>query len=87
VGLEPTSGDYEKYGPALRARYLHGYYEVTPPVTLIAPYARVSPSTNRSTPYRGDHRMPATERYRRPADQLPRRVVQEEEPLKPGAAH
>ena len=26
-------------------------------------------STNRSTPHHGDHRMPATERYRRPADQ------------------
>ena len=34
-----------------------------------APFARVARSTNWSTPYRGDHRMPTTERYRRPADQ------------------
>jgi hypothetical protein len=34
-------------------------------MALIAPFARVA----RSTPYHGDHRMPATERYCRPADQ------------------
>ena len=34
-------------------------------MALIAPFARVARSTNRSTPYHGDHRMPATERYRR----------------------
>jgi hypothetical protein len=33
---------------------------------LIAPFARVARSTNRSTPYHGDHRLPATECYRRP---------------------
>jgi hypothetical protein len=38
-------------------------------MALIAPFARVVRSTNRSTPRHGDHRMPATERYRRPADQ------------------
>jgi len=37
-----------------------------PPIALIAPLARVARSTNRSTPYNGDHRMPATERYRPP---------------------
>jgi hypothetical protein len=41
---------------------------VVPPMALIAPFARVTWSTNRSTPYHGDHRMPATERYRRSAD-------------------
>jgi hypothetical protein len=38
-------------------------------MALIAPFARVTRSTNRSKPYHGDHRMPATERHRRPADQ------------------
>jgi hypothetical protein len=32
-----------------------------PPIALIAPLARVP----RSTPNKGDHRMPATERYHR----------------------
>ena len=36
---------------------------------LIAPFAQVARSTNRSTPGHGDHRMSATERYRRSADQ------------------
>jgi hypothetical protein len=35
-----------------------------PPMALIAPFAQVARSTNRSTPHHGDHRMPATERYR-----------------------
>jgi hypothetical protein len=38
-------------------------------MALIARFARVARSTNRSTPHHSDHRMPATERYRRPADQ------------------
>ena len=38
-------------------------------MALIAPFAPMARSTNRSTPYHGDHRMPATERYRRSADQ------------------
>jgi hypothetical protein len=38
-------------------------------MALIAPFAQVTRSTNRSTLYHGDNRMPATERYRRPADQ------------------
>ena len=38
-------------------------------MALIAPFARMTRSTNRSTPGHGDHRMPATERYRLPADQ------------------
>jgi hypothetical protein len=46
-------------------RYLHGYHRAVPPMTLIAPFARVARSTNRSTPNHGDHRMPATERCRR----------------------
>jgi hypothetical protein len=68
-GLNPRPADYEKPGPSLRVRYLHGYHGVAPPVALIAPFARVARSTNRSTPYYGDHRMPATERHRPPADQ------------------
>jgi hypothetical protein len=44
-------------GPALRARCLHGYHGAVPPTTLIALFARVSRSTNRSTPRHGDHRI------------------------------
>jgi hypothetical protein len=68
-GSNPRPADYEKHGPALRVRYLHGHHGVVPAMTLVAPFARVSRSMNRSTPHHGDHRMPATERYRRPADQ------------------
>jgi hypothetical protein len=68
-GSNPRPADYEKYGPALRVRYLHGYHGVVPTKTLIAPVAPMARSTNRSTPHHGDHRMPATERYRRPEDQ------------------
>ena len=38
-------------------------------MALIAPFARVTRSTNRSTPRQSAHRKAATERYRRPADQ------------------
>jgi hypothetical protein len=34
-------------------------------MALIAPFAQVTRSTNRSTPRQGNHRMPDTERYRR----------------------
>jgi hypothetical protein len=67
----PGPADYEKYGPALRVRYLHRYHGVEPPMALIAPFARATRSTNRSTPYHGDHRMPATERYRRQRPDMP----------------
>ena len=70
-GSNPRPADYEKPGPALWARYLHGYHGVVPPMALIAPFARVTRSTNRSTPYHGDHRMPATERYRRQRLDMP----------------
>jgi hypothetical protein len=33
----------------LSTRYLHGYHGVVPPIALIAPYAQVARSTNRST--------------------------------------
>jgi hypothetical protein len=36
-----------------------------PPMALIALFASMARSTNRSTPDHDDHRMPATERYRR----------------------
>jgi hypothetical protein len=75
--------DYEKYGPALRVRYLHGYHRAAPLMALIAPFARAARSANRSTPYHGDHRMPATERYRRPvgARRARRRKASRGEPL------
>ena len=37
-GSNPRPADYEKYGPALRVRYLHGYHGVVPPIALIAPW-------------------------------------------------
>ena len=54
----------EKPNRALRVRYLHGYHGVVPPMALIALYARVPRSTNRSTPYYGDHQKPVTECHR-----------------------
>jgi hypothetical protein len=65
-GSNPRPANYEKPSRALRVRYLHGYHGVVPPMALIAPFARVARSTNRYTPYHGDHRLLATERYRRP---------------------
>ena len=48
----------------------HGYQNGAVPLTaLIAPFARMTRSTNWSTPDHGDHRMPVTERYCHPADQ------------------
>jgi hypothetical protein len=41
--------DYENYGPALPTLYLHGYHGAVPPMALIALYARMARSTNRST--------------------------------------
>jgi hypothetical protein len=40
-GSNSRSTDHEKYGPALRTRYLHGYHGVVPPMALIAPFARM----------------------------------------------
>ena len=48
-GSNPRPADYEKPGPALRTRYLHGYYGFVPLKAVIAPFARVTRSTNRST--------------------------------------
>jgi hypothetical protein len=70
-GSNPRPADYEKYGPALGAHYLHGYHGLVPPMALIAPFARVTRSTERSTPYHGDHRMPATESYHRQRRDMP----------------
>jgi hypothetical protein len=64
VGSNPRPADYEKYGPALWALCLHTCHEVVPLMALIAPFARITRSTNRSMPDHDDHRMPATERYR-----------------------
>ena len=47
-GSNPRPADCEKPGPALRVRYLHRYHGAVPPMTLIALFARVARSTNRS---------------------------------------
>ena len=49
-GSNPRPADYENYGPALPTLYLHGYHGAVPPMALIALYARMARSTNRSTP-------------------------------------
>jgi hypothetical protein len=51
-----------------RAPWLHGYHGAVPLTALIAPFARMTRSTNRSTPDHGDHRMLVTERYCHPAN-------------------
>ena len=48
-GSNPRPADYEKSGPVHRTHYLHGYHEAVPPMALIAPFAQVARSTNRST--------------------------------------
>lgn len=48
-GPNPRPADYENYGPVHRTHYLHGYHGTVPPMALIALYARVARSTNRST--------------------------------------
>ena len=48
-GSNPRPADYENYGPALPTPYLHGYHGAVPPMALIALYARMARSTNRST--------------------------------------
>jgi hypothetical protein len=64
-GSNPQPADYEKHGPTLRVRWLHRYHGPVPPMAVIAPFAQVARSMNRSTLRQGDHRMPVTERYRR----------------------
>jgi hypothetical protein len=48
-GSNPRPADYEKCGPALWTRYLHGCHGFAPPMAQIAPFARMARSTNRST--------------------------------------
>ena len=48
-GSNPRPADYEKYGLEHRTRYLHGYHGFAPLKAVIAPFARVTRSTNRST--------------------------------------
>ena len=48
---------------ATRMPYLHRYHGAVPPMALIAPFAQVTRSTNRSTSYCGEHQTPVTERY------------------------
>jgi hypothetical protein len=53
VGLEPTTGGYENYGPVHRTHYLHGYHGAVPPMALIALFTPMARSTYRSTTYYG----------------------------------
>jgi hypothetical protein len=53
-GSNPRPADYEKHGLTLQVRCLHGYRGVLPPMALIAPFAQVTRSTNRSTPRQGN---------------------------------
>ncbi len=48
-GSNPRPADYEKYGPVHRTHYLHGYDGAVPPMALIALFAPMARSTNRST--------------------------------------
>jgi hypothetical protein len=48
-GSNSRPADYESYGPALPTLYLHGYHGAVPLMALIALYARMARSTNRST--------------------------------------
>ena len=50
LGSNSRPADYEKYGPMHHAHYLNRYHGVMPPMALIAPFAQVTRSTNRSTP-------------------------------------
>ena len=75
-GSNSRPADYEKSGPALRALCLHTCHGVVPLMALIALFAPMARSTNRSTPDHDGHPMPATERYRLPADREAAEVVQ-----------
>jgi hypothetical protein len=48
-GSNSRPADDEKYGSALRTLYLHGYHGSVPPMALIALFATMARSTNRST--------------------------------------
>jgi hypothetical protein len=48
-GSNPRPADYEKYGLVHRTHHLHGYHETAPPMALIALFAPMARSTNRST--------------------------------------
>jgi hypothetical protein len=50
-GSNPRPADYEKYGLVQPVRQLHRYHGAVPPIALIAPFARMTRSTNRSTPF------------------------------------
>ena len=52
-GSNPRPADYENYGHVHRTHYLHGYHGVVPPMALIALFAPIARSTNRSTTYSG----------------------------------
>src|SRR5690242_15139019 len=46
MGSNPRPADYEEYGLVRRAHYLHGWHGAMPLMTLIAPGAQVSRSTD-----------------------------------------
>jgi len=63
-GPNPQPVDYEKYGATLRVRCLHRYHAAVPQMALIAPLARVTRSTNRSTVAAAMPTYPVTVRNR-----------------------
>jgi hypothetical protein len=48
-GSNPRPVDYEKHGLVHRTHHLHGYHGAVPPMALIALFAPMARSTNRST--------------------------------------
>src|SRR5580700_10816660 len=62
-GTNPRPADYENSGPVHRTHELHGYHGVVPPMALIALFAPMARSTNRSTTYSGRWPIPTTQRY------------------------
>jgi hypothetical protein len=48
-GSNPRPADYENSGPMHRTHLLHEYHGVVPPMALIALFAPMARSTNRST--------------------------------------
>jgi uncharacterized alpha/beta hydrolase family protein len=48
-GSNPRPADYENYGHVLPTLYLHGYHGAVTPMALIALFAQMTRSTNRST--------------------------------------
>jgi hypothetical protein len=67
-GSNPRPADYEKSGPMHRTPWLHGYHGAVPLTALIALYARVTRSTNRSTTTTASALASTTERHHVPCE-------------------